>query len=214
MIVETFNQDLLLSSGNLFSQQFEDRGRFAFHGTSTVYSDSIETGGLQYPFFPINPEDLENLANSLDAEHKDLAGCLRASSQRSTRISLAPYSYIAANHAITKQGGQVVGFCKLAIGLGGTPSARLIEQLSEFDKAAPCVFAVDISGYSRPDIQFEAGVFQSMVDIPAARVIAKVLIPGSFEFAGYETLTARMPSRLAGLANKSLAQALARFNSD
>lgn len=214
MIVENFNQDLFLSSGKLFSERFEDRSRFAFHGTSAVYSDSIEADGLQYPFSPIDPEDLENLANSLDAGNKDLAEQLRKSSQCSTRISLAPYSYIAANFAMQKRGGQVAGFCKLAIDLGGTPSAKLVEKLGRFDQAMPCVYAIDISGYSRSAIQFELGVFQSKTDIPAARLVAKVLIPDSFEFTSYKALSARMPSHSAGLVNNSLAQALARFNSD
>lgn len=208
MIIEGFDKKSLEKCGKLFSEEFENRARYAFHGTSTAYSYSIEKNGFQYPFISINPDELIKLADSLQSDHADLAASLKSSSSRSTRISFAPYSYIAVDHAIKKRGGQVAGLCRMAIAAGGLPSESLIEQLALFDSSTTCVYAVDLSDLSKPQTQFEFGVFQSSVEIASARIVAKVVIPLCFKFTEFERSKKAMPPSGARYIDKSLAKTL------
>lgn len=181
MIDEPFDINRVLSTAKLFSDLFEDTSKYAYHGTSAMHCNSIETSGFVWPFFAVEPYELEGLASSLPQNEEQLIGGLRNAATYSTKISLSPYSRTAAAHAHERKGGQVVGFCQLAICFGGRPSPSLKAQVEGFSSSDTCVYAIDISSFSYEEMVFENGAFYTTTHIPVDLIKAKLIIPKDFE---------------------------------
>jgi hypothetical protein len=191
MKTELFSESHLTETAKLFSDSFEDPSRFAYHGTSTLFSKEIESRGFQYPYAVIPPGDLLALADSLPAAEHDLASTLRAA-VRPTRLGFAPYSYAAVDYALTG-GGQVVRFCKRAVDVGGVPSETVMARLKTFAGAEPCVYAVDLSDANDLDLAFGPLFIQSSSPIDPSRIVAKMILPTDFDVMKLKALQARKP---------------------
>lgn len=214
MINEDFNEGEFRKTGKLFTQEFENRSLYAYHGTSVIHSNSIESSGLVWPFHPLCPNELIKLAQSANLRTLDanLYEHLMAADKPSTRISLAPYSYLAALHAHERKGGQVVGLCKLAIDMGSIPSPRLKEDVDRFFDADTCVYAIDISGFQNPEMIFQHGVFLTREPIPKERIKAKIIIPKDVDISSISSFKSKFPAPMAFTCTNSIAAKLANVN--
>ena len=213
MVLEFFNRDRFLVTGNLFSDKFEDISRYAYHGSSSVYGEDIERNGLIWPFYPIPQDELLALAATLNEDvDSDLIECLKRSAHRSTRISLAPYSYVALKHAQIKRGGQIVDICRMAISAGGSASPALLSKLNELTLAESCVYAIDLSCCRYPSVRYESGVFQSTTTITPNMLAAKIIVPDAFQIKDLDGLQSFKSPHAAFLEKNSLASRLAAMN--
>jgi len=181
MKIELINEDRLINMNKLFSDHFENKNCFAYHGTSTFYSAKIEQDGLCWPFFPIESVELRSLATSIPKGNEDLANALIRASERATRIALSPCSYIAAKHSIEKKGGQVMGLCRMAIMCGRIASSALHDKIRMIYLTDVCVYAIDITDNQCRGISFENGVYQLEETIPFSLIHAKLIIPHDFD---------------------------------
>lgn len=215
MVLEFFNRDRFLVTGNLFSDKFEDINRYAYHGSSSVYGEDIERNGLIWPFYPIPQDEILALAATLNEDvDSDLIECLKRSAHRSTRISLAPYSYVALKHAQIKRGGQIVDICRMAIAAGGIASPTLLSKLNELNLAESCVYVIDLSACRFPNVRFESGVFQSTEAIIPSMLAAKIIVPNDFQITDLDGLRSLKPPHTAFLEKNSIASRLAAMNQD
>lgn len=214
MLEMPFDSSRLLKTGKLFDSSMEDLSRYAFHGTSTLYSNSIEKVGISksQPFLDVRL--IHDLARSLLKQHHKLIGFLNSVGRASKRISLAPYSLIAADFALERRGGQILQFCRIAISEGGVAPPILQQLLDELDARESCVYAVELAGVKGSDIQFEDGAFQSNIFLEPALLVAKVVIPRDFNRTDLVQLKSKLQPKGASLCHGSMAQQLERKPSD
>lgn len=191
MKTELFSESRLTETAKLFSDSFEDPSRLAYHGTSTLFSDEIESSGFKYPYVVIPPGDLLALADSLPAAEHDLASTLRAT-VRPTRLGFSPYSYAAVDYALTG-GGQVVRLCGRAVDVGGAPSETIVARLRILAGAEPCVYAIDLSDSDELDLAFDRLFIQCSSPVEASRIVAKMIFPSDFDLMKLKALQARKP---------------------
>jgi hypothetical protein len=210
MQVEFFDEDRFFKTGKLFSDQFEDRKKFVYHGTSTLCSPAIESSGFQYPFFSVPAAELEALADSLAPDGADLASTLR-SAAKPTKLGFAPYSYAAVEYA-QMRGGQVLSLCRDAVQAGGKPlPGGVIEaRLRDYGTAQGCVYAVDLSQSGGINIAFEHVFFQCASEVPSVWLAAKVLIPSDLDVKRLRDIQAFLPLSGAVWEPGSLAATLKR----
>jgi hypothetical protein len=208
MKTELFSESHLTDTAKLFSDSFEDPSRFAYHGTSTLFSKEIESSGFQYPYAVLPPGDLLALADSLPEEEHDLASTLRAA-VRPTRLGFAPYSYAAVDYALTG-GGQVVRLCRRAVDVGGRPSETIMARLKTLAGAEPCVYAVDLSDPDELELSFDRLFIQSSSPVGASRIAAKMVLPSDFDLLKLKALQARKPLASAQYEPAALAARLKR----
>lgn len=209
MLNECFDVNRVLSTSKLFSDVFEDSSKYAYHGTSIMHCNSIESSGFIWPFSAIEPSEIEGLAASLPKSEEQLIDGLKNAATYSTRISLSPYSRSAAAHAHDRKGGQVVGLCKHAIYFGANPSSRLRAQVEGFFSSDTCVYAIDISSFSYEEMVFENGAFYTTCHISVDLIKAKLIIPKDFEL---DKLKVSLNPRNAYMVRDSLASTLAKVN--
>ncbi|WP_449574818.1 hypothetical protein [Methylibium petroleiphilum] len=191
MNTELFSEIRLMETAKLFSDSFEDPSKFAYHGTSTLFSREIESSGFRYPFEVIPPGDLLALADSLPEAEQALANTLRAA-VRPTRLGFAPYSYAAVDYALTG-GGQVVRLCRRAVDAGGRPSETIVARLETLAGAEPCVYAVDLSDPDDLNLAFDRIFIQSSSPVETSRIAAKMVLPSDFDVMKLRALQARKP---------------------
>lgn len=206
MIEEQFDLERLMTTGKLFSDRFEDNSRFAYHGTSSLFADDIETNGFLYPYSAVSAEDLNALADSLPAKESDLAERLRQAA-RPTRLSFAPISYPSIEYAL--MGGQVVKLYKQGVNAGGCISPAMQNFLDRLAGAKPCVYAVDLQDSTELDLVADLLFILSSSAVPASRVVAKMLIPVDFDTSQFKALQSMRPLSSARSAPGSL---MARLN--
>lgn len=193
MDTEIFDEASLLQHGKLFSDQFEDRTRIAYHGTSSIYADEVEQRGFEYGFSPAHADEFAALAISIPPGNERLAGDIeRHAKQGATRLGFFPLSYAAASHSLNG-GGQILNKCRQAVALGGKVTGKLAERLQSSAAQSGCVYAVDLSGYSTGEIAFEYYAFQARVNVPAQRLVAKVTVPAEFDISKLKALQERLP---------------------
>jgi len=195
MNIELFSESRLAQTAKLFSDLFEDPSRFAYHGTSTLFSGEIEANGFKYPFAPVPPEDLLALAESLPEAEAGLASTLRAA-VRPTRLGFSPYSYVAVDYALTG-GGQVVRICKQAVDAGGQPSQAMMARFRTLAAAEPCVYAVDLGEAHELDLAFGNLFIQCSSPVPPSRIVAKMVLPSNFDVLKLRPLQSLRPPRFA-----------------
>jgi hypothetical protein len=180
MHIELFDRDRLFESAALFGPEFEDRNRFAYHGTSGAYSSQIEAYGWTYPFHAIDPAELRALAEALPATAIETAAALRRHAASPTRLGFAAYSFAAVSFAM-RGGGQVVSLCHNAIEQGAQPSNALQALLDQLIGANGVVYAVEFSNDELVDLTFEGTLFRCTADVNASQIKAKVEIPITLE---------------------------------
>jgi hypothetical protein len=177
--VESFDRDRFLDSATLFSPPYEDRTRFAYHGTSSVYATQIESKGLGHDFRAVDAEELRALAASLPAAAVEMADLLRNHASQPTRLGFSPYAYAAVDYALNG-GGQIVNLCREAIKAGAHPSHSLQVFTDEFLDAGGTVYAFDLSGFDTDALTFEGIFLQCSSPVSASLICAKVEIPANF----------------------------------
>jgi hypothetical protein len=170
---------LYLSVAAELSGVFEDRRRFAYHGTSSVYATQIESEGLIHDFQAIDAEELRVLAASLPAHAAELAKILRNHASQLTRLGFAPYSYAAVEYALNG-GGQIINLCRDAIKAGARPSYALQVFTDRFIDAGGTVYAFDLSRFDIGALTFENVFLQCSSPVPASLIRAKMDIPRTF----------------------------------
>lgn len=178
MHVENFDRPRLFETAALFGPEFEDRTRFVYHGTSSVYASQIEVHGWTHPFHAVDPAELRALADTLPTDAAETAETLHNHAASPTRLSFAAYSFAAVLFATTG-GGQIVGLCRKAITQGAQPSKTLKELLDRCDGVSGVVYAVDFSEDDLTDLTFEGMFFHCVGNVDPTRIKAKVEIPST-----------------------------------
>ena len=209
MIEEQFDLERLMTTGKLFSDNFEDPSRFLYHGTSTLFADDIERNGFVYPYAAVSAHDLHAMASALPVEHVDLANTLRNAAARPTRLSFSPISYACLSYALSG-GGQVVWNYKRGVDAGVSASPEMREKLDRLVAAEPCVYAVDFQGGEEVDLCADTLFILSKSAVPASRVVARMLIPADFDQSHFKTLQEMRPLRSARATPGSLMARLKR----
>jgi len=205
---ENLDVERLLATGKLFSEPYEDRERFAYHGTSAPYGDAIEQTGFQRAFTAAPLEDFLAVVASIPPGNEELAATLlRHAKNGPTRLGFYPLSYAAIDAAL-KDGGQILSKCRLAVKLGASVTTRLAKVLEATNESDGCVYAVDLSRFKPPDVAFEAYAFQSRVDIAADCIVARVVVPHGFDLSFLKPLQQKMPLFSCAEVEHSLAHRL------
>lgn len=234
-MLTTFTNALTDGSFDIFPTTISSDPYLVYHGTSSVYSEGIETNGFTIGYLPIAKHKIEALIGAFEilGEKSDYdpnayfqvkfnsPGLLEHYLSKVTTKSFSPISYIAARYASQPLvGGQIIVSISEAA-LNAKEKLKLMVRTAdnieetiencddilrecELLRSAPgVVYAVQISqevidGFKATP----TGVLLSIVNIPAANIVGKVILPADYV----------LPRRDPQLEKQILMQKLVREN--
>lgn len=203
--MEEFDIDhSLVGSGHVFPAHIEQTDWIGYHGTSSFYSDEIESNGfsLVKPLPAADVDLVVELAKRLGMDWERVDGFKQLRS-----ISFSPISEVALDYSRPHSlGGQGVGYVSDAVDeilmahaeeISGVESQRISDIRGTIDKirsSPPVIYAVDLQGLTTVSYQkLTTGVYV-YEPIPANRIRAKLTVSSP---VNYEMVDAK--SHRAGL---------------
>lgn len=202
MIEEPFDERRLFETGALFSDAFEDRSRYLYHGSSTLNAAQIESVGFAHPFSLVSQSALLELADELPAAQHELANSIRTYGSKPTRSSFSAYSYWAVGYASS---GQILDHCRRATQHVKKVPDEIAEKLEAAKQSLGCVYAIDMHGFDAIDFVFEGYAFYCTSPVPPERLAARVIIPSGIDIKRLESLRIIRPGAEAWRETGSLA---------